>query len=208
MNKTLPVLAFTATLSFSGAANALLFDRGNGLIYDDVLNITWLQDANYAATELTDTRVDAIITAVNGTSPAWLGTHVMATSDFPGYVGNGTGSYLGYMTWWGAMAWADQLVYGGYEDWMLPTVGPVNGTSFNYNISTNGSTDVGYNNTSLNAQLSYMYYVNLKNVGYCPFGAAITPPSACVGAPQPGWVGTPSANFVDDLYNGPKISDR
>jgi hypothetical protein len=27
-----------------------LYDRGNGLIYDDVLNITWLQDANFAQT--------------------------------------------------------------------------------------------------------------------------------------------------------------
>ena len=25
-----------------------LIDRGGGLLYDDVLNITWLQDANYA----------------------------------------------------------------------------------------------------------------------------------------------------------------
>jgi hypothetical protein len=33
-----------------GNAQATLFDRGGGLIYDDVLNITWLQDANYAAT--------------------------------------------------------------------------------------------------------------------------------------------------------------
>ena len=32
------------------ASNAALYDRGNGLIYDDVLNITWLQDANYAQT--------------------------------------------------------------------------------------------------------------------------------------------------------------
>ena len=30
------------------SANAALYDRGNGLIYDDVLDITWLQDANYA----------------------------------------------------------------------------------------------------------------------------------------------------------------
>jgi hypothetical protein len=29
-------------------AQAALHDRGGGLIYDDVLNITWLQDANYA----------------------------------------------------------------------------------------------------------------------------------------------------------------
>ena len=47
---TLSVLAFTAALGFSGAAGAGLIDRGGGLIYDDVLNITWLQDANYAQT--------------------------------------------------------------------------------------------------------------------------------------------------------------
>lgn len=29
---------------FATAANAALIDRGNGMIYDDVLNITWLQD--------------------------------------------------------------------------------------------------------------------------------------------------------------------
>ena len=30
-------------------SNAALWDRGGGLIYDDVLNITWLQDAGYLA---------------------------------------------------------------------------------------------------------------------------------------------------------------
>ena len=34
----------------SGAAQATLIDRGGGLIYDTVLNVTWLQDANYAQT--------------------------------------------------------------------------------------------------------------------------------------------------------------
>lgn len=33
---------------FAGAAQATLIDRGGGLIYDSLLNITWLQDANYA----------------------------------------------------------------------------------------------------------------------------------------------------------------
>ena len=32
------------------SSHAALYDRGNGLIYDDVLDITWLQDANYAKT--------------------------------------------------------------------------------------------------------------------------------------------------------------
>ena len=35
---------------FAGIASATLFDRGGGLIYDDVLDTTWLQDANYAQT--------------------------------------------------------------------------------------------------------------------------------------------------------------
>jgi hypothetical protein len=33
-----------------GEAQATLFDRGGGLLYDDVLNVTFLQDANYAKT--------------------------------------------------------------------------------------------------------------------------------------------------------------
>ncbi|NNF16437.1 MAG: hypothetical protein HKN70_06795 [Gammaproteobacteria bacterium] len=43
----LPALCL-AMLSVS--TTAALHDRGNGLIYDDVLDITWLQDANYALT--------------------------------------------------------------------------------------------------------------------------------------------------------------
>lgn len=39
-----------AGLLMSGAAQAALIDRGGGLIYDTVLNVTWLQDANYAQT--------------------------------------------------------------------------------------------------------------------------------------------------------------
>lgn len=48
--KKLLTLALLAGLGISGAAQATLTDCGGGLIYDDVLNITWLQDANYAQT--------------------------------------------------------------------------------------------------------------------------------------------------------------
>jgi len=44
------ILALLAGLTLSGAAQAALHDRGGGLIYDDVLNVTWLADANYART--------------------------------------------------------------------------------------------------------------------------------------------------------------
>jgi len=38
--------------AISSIANAGLIDRGNGMIYDDVLDITWLQDANLANTTM------------------------------------------------------------------------------------------------------------------------------------------------------------
>ena len=51
----------------SGAAQAALVDRGGGLIYDTDLNVTWLQDANYAKTSGYDT--DGRMTWANAT--AW-----------------------------------------------------------------------------------------------------------------------------------------
>jgi hypothetical protein len=50
MHKKQLILALLAGVALSGAAQAALHDRGSGLIYDDVLNLTWLQDANYAKT--------------------------------------------------------------------------------------------------------------------------------------------------------------
>jgi hypothetical protein len=47
MQNKASTLALLAGMVFTGSAQATLLDRGNGLIYDDVLNITWLQDANY-----------------------------------------------------------------------------------------------------------------------------------------------------------------
>jgi len=37
-------------LAIAGPAQGALIDRGNGLIYDSSLDITWLADANYAST--------------------------------------------------------------------------------------------------------------------------------------------------------------
>ena len=37
-------------LGFTISSNAALHDRGSGMIYDDVLDVTWLRDANYSLT--------------------------------------------------------------------------------------------------------------------------------------------------------------
>jgi len=132
----------------AGTSQATLINRGGGLIYDTVLSITWLQDANYAQTS--------------------------------GYDADGL------MTWDEAVAWADQLVYGGYNDWRLPKTLPVNGSSYDYNYAVDGSTDVGFNISapgsvyegSTGSELAYMYYNNLGNLGYVDFDG---------NEPQLGW---------------------
>ena len=48
MNRMLKTLVFAAALVITHAAQGTLHDRGGGLLYDDVLDVTWLQDANYA----------------------------------------------------------------------------------------------------------------------------------------------------------------
>jgi hypothetical protein len=44
----LRVVAVAAALAYSGTASATLMERGNGLIYDSVLNVTWMQNADPA----------------------------------------------------------------------------------------------------------------------------------------------------------------
>ena len=123
--KIFPLL-MVAGITLSGASQAALIDRGNGLIYDDVLDITWLQDANYAKTS--------------------------------GYDADGK------MSWSAANTWAANLSYGGYDDWRLPNVSPVNNTSFEYDQAHDGSKDRGFNITSTQSEMAYMYHVNLNNV--------------------------------------------
>lgn len=125
-----------ATLLMATAAQAALIDRGGGMLYDTELNITWLQDANYAKTS---------------------GYCETSGNCYPN-VGP-----TGQMTWTQANNWANDLVYGGYSDWRLARNSPVNGTpsGWIYQTSFNGSMDVGYNITSTFSELSYMYYVNL-----------------------------------------------
>jgi hypothetical protein len=137
----LAVLFFVAGLSFGVTSEAALYDRGNGLIYDDVLNVTWFKDANYAKT--------------SGYHPT------------------------GNMSWGQSMAWVEQLTYAGFSDWRLPSTKPVNGSIFNYRSSNDGSTDLAYNIRSPNSEMSYMFYVNLGNIGERDINGNLT---GCIGS--------------------------
>jgi len=128
----------------TGIANATLYNRGGGLIYDDVLNITWLQDANLAASN----------------------TFSVSGIDSDGYMSWDTAD-----VWINAMNTANYL---GYSDWRLPQTLPVDGAAYDYDYNYDGSTDRGYNISapgsahpgSTGSEMAYMYYVNLGNLGY------------------------------------------
>lgn len=57
---TRKLAAFFVGALVAGSAQAALHDRGGGLIYDDDLNVTWFQDANYAQTSGYD--LDGVMT--------------------------------------------------------------------------------------------------------------------------------------------------
>jgi hypothetical protein len=48
--KTVLIMSICVVLISLGSARATLIDRGGGMVYDDVLDITWLQDFNHAMT--------------------------------------------------------------------------------------------------------------------------------------------------------------
>jgi hypothetical protein len=91
-----------------GTANAILIDRGNGMIYSTDMDVTWVQNANLAGNPL---------------------------------------------TWEDANAWADNLSYGGYDDWRLPTFDPA------YNRDYLGD------DPSIAADLSELAYLRFAELG-------------------------------------------
>ena len=162
-NKTAVVL-FVGVMSLMGSAStqAALIDRGNGLIYDNVLDVTWAQDVALSST---------------------LG---------------GPGIFY----WRGAKAWADQLVYRGYDDWRLPTLTPVNGVKFQRIFRCDGLADYGYGIAAPGGrsagftgnELAYMYHVNLGNKSRCTGAGPYV-----AGKKFGPLVGVQNASFVDAL---------
>jgi len=133
---------FAFVAGFSVAANAQLYDRGNGMIYDSDQDVTWLQDANYAKTS------------------GW--------ADNPVY----SASVDGAMNGGWAEFWASNLVYGGYDDWRLPKInafylgcGVSGGGPFPY-VQKNPY-DCAYYPDTTHSELAYMWYVTLGNKPTC-----------------------------------------
>ena len=126
MNKVMVILA-TAGLLAGGSAQSALYDRGGGLLYDDVLKVTWLQDANYSKTSGYDS--DGLMD--------WSAANTRASSL---NISRAAGESL--------------------SGWRLASNTPV-GANWNFDLSFDGSADVGWNITSTHSELGYMYYINL-----------------------------------------------
>ncbi len=96
----------------------------------------------------------------------------------------------GKMDWVTANLWVSQLVVGGYDHWRLPDVGPVNGLSYDYTRSYDGSTDNSYNFTSQRKELAHLFYVTLGNPGFydttgAPSGCYVFGAEDCFDNPGP-----------------------
>ena len=188
MRKQALSLTLLAALALPGAAHAALLERlGGDAWYDDVLDITWLTNANLAASNQFGLTQSADVIP-----------------------GAGEVGLTGRMNWDTANAWiagmnaADHL---DFDDWRLPTLSPIDGGTFDTVQSNNATTDWGTAKTTTNgsdggwrdgtgapvSEMGYMYYVNLANLGLCTPNDAS--PGSCVDQPGFGLVNT--ADFVN-----------
>ncbi len=89
------MIIFSLAVGLSSAfSHSALHYRGGGMIYDDVLDVTWLEDARYAVTQGV---------------PCSL-----CTTDVP--------RRAGQLSWEDATNWVENLVYEGFDDWRLPSL--------------------------------------------------------------------------------------
>jgi hypothetical protein len=125
-----PLLAislFLASLIIADNSHANLIDIGNGLVYDDVSNVTWMSNG---LTFTTDIANNTLTPSANPYTGSLLGTvvtpslgapHTIAANDLD--YNSGLGRWVG--SWWAATAWAEGFNYqAGSEtisDWRLPT---------------------------------------------------------------------------------------
>ena len=141
MTKLKTWAAAAAMLALSGAAQSALINRGGGMIYDTTANITWLADMNYAYTS------------------GYVASGVAPGSAY----GENTIWTDGRMSWAAAKNWADNLVYGCFSDWRLPTVNTSDTTcSHNFDAGPGfGLQYQGYNCTG--GELSRLFVAELGN---------------------------------------------
>lgn len=153
------VMSVCALMFYTLPAEAALVSRLDGqAYYDDVLDVTWLADANLAASSSFGLAYNA---------------------DLGDYAGDPYGtSYIeaiqtdGRMTWGGALHWIDAINanggtgYLGFSDWRMPTM--LDTGTMGCNLAYGGS-DCGYNvqtgtaATTVYSEMASLWYDTLGN---------------------------------------------
>ena len=91
----------------------------------------------------------------------------------------------GAMTWADANSWAANLDVNGVTGWRLPTLGPIDGSAFDYNFTFDGTTDWGYNigapgaayAGSTASEMAHLFYNTLGNLAYYGTNGLLQPGS-------------------------------
>jgi len=151
--KRILTLVVVFALLFAGGPQAALVDRGGGLIYDTVLNVTWLQDANYAET----TRYDADGAMRWTQAKLWAETLVYNDS-------------VRGVTWTDWRLPKTLPVNGESYNYSFTNIGA---TDVGNRISAPGSAYPG----SIGSEMAYMYYTNLGNTAYQDISGEMPSPS-------------------------------
>ena len=132
----------TATLVMASfTAQATLQPRAGGMVYDSAQNLTWLSDWNYS----------------------------LSSGYAAGNVG-GTGSNsvegTGRMGFDAAVTWASNLVFGGYDDWRLPSTNPTASSNCDESFNPGDGVPVQYFGfLCTGSEMGRMFYTE--------FGAAV-----------------------------------
>ena len=159
--------ALWGVLGMAGSAQGALQPPVNGQVYDDVLGISWLQDANF------------VKTSCDANNALWQAFDPTAIANNSGRSKAQICTANGLLNWYEAEGWIAVLNANnhlGVNTWRQPSTGPVDGSAFDYGFSSDGSTDWGYNISaplagsafpgSTGSELAYMHYNNLGNQGW------------------------------------------
>jgi len=180
-------------IGLSTAAQAALVDNGGGFIYDDVLDVTWLQDANYADGKMT---WDAAQTWVAGLAYKGFGGWRLPTIEpldgevynmayaedgatDKGYNNSSMVSELGYMFYanLGYTSSADSFTYGSDENSIfgssLKPASYWSGSEFSGSEAMYFDMSDGYQSKASETNQFYAWAVHDGNVAPVPIPAAV-----------------------------------